>query len=753
MLFGQKPFYKENSKEKEKLKEKEKEEQRAAASIYSRAADDASPNILLKNLRTQIDPTDKSSTAIDPVALSLDNLQAILYDFSNVFRDMNQSHNNKEFRAAQKISVLWLYFIFSNYVYHWGAENKKMTAKLQKIQEFERIHLKLIGRMLNSIEQSCEALSNNDNMSIHQRLLMIQGYLLEFIKRQSVDAKEVLTHIPVALPSHQLVSSQSVVSQRKPSSASDIESRANKTLFKFMNKGSIPDAFKPRKQNENDQYENIQFIDATTGLELDFPLRGQITIETDGKQYHLGAFGRHDMVHTFKATILRQNNWVRIAFNPTSEISDDYNNLTMLKRISDLLAIPFVHDFYIKYQILLDLREKIRNELYIVQNEVLFPKREQEAKHSEYLEKLFILEIKIGEFINQRHLECLLREPVSMAILGFNKENGLKFKKEFISKNSVIVELQELEKAAYQILQDANSSYNDLFQQVKKANASCEKLQSELESLKESLQNERNRRARHFAIYKKLKQQKTQQSKKKLYETIGFLKNLDNKSIPSKLYRIDELKKEIEQAHLELTKMQDTLAFPLRQQQEAKSNYDQAKANLVKAQTELAVFAKPVLPLQRLTELIDQLNKDYSALQKQRSLDNHLMAGLYVQSSSTHVFFSGSSSSHQNSSFSKIEEAIYQSPSFTNSSTRDISVLLDNSSEFYPAILEQSSQEFDFKENRQGLLIFGAPVESTHPTPPRGREVLKQEGGYSTDLHQPEFKMKDTKSNLKSPKY
>lgn len=725
MLFGH-----------QKMNDKAKEiaEKKAASSIYMRTVKDATPGSILQNLRKQINSFSKSKAEIDPYVLSTDDIQAILDDFSIIFQSMEKKYNRKGFyddgapnltHAAHQVDGLWLYFVFSNYVHHWAAVSPDMKAKFEQIQSFDKEHFKIIAKILIQIEKSYHSLTTKPNVSDHQRILMIQGYLPEFIKRQTSSVEESLMHIRIAFPNKLIKSSQSIIAERDASSTSGIETSINAHLFESLSKDSIPDAFAPQKQNPQDSY-----VDDATGLELDFPLRGNITIETDGVEYHQGAFGRHNMVHTFKATIMRQSDWVRIPFNPSFDGAGDYTNATMLKRITDLMHIPFVHDFHLQYKQLLEIRRKVRIDLDLLQKKVLFKYTSLKEDERNYLSDLIRLDDELEKFIKKRHLESLLREPVQM--YGFKKkEESLHFKQQMIAKNSSIQQLKLKEIEACRMLEEVNMQYKAALDQVLMTNERCSMLEYDLSAQQSSLTQEQARRAKHYAIYKELlSKPESLQNKMVLDEIIEFLKGIDTISIPNKERYINELKEKLKQAHTEQSKMQDALIAAEAHVKVCEASYSKAKEVVKNAEIGLAKFVERVLPLSKLRNLTQNLSAQYDQLKKPRILERDVLLPITDSKSESSYECSGASSSciHSTSSSSKESsclefESEYQRNSFVCGSF-DMEFLPEYLTELEEVKDKQACKGEDFIEDKQRGLLFssGAIIDRK-----RKREKIENE--------------------------
>ena len=121
------------------------------------------------------------------------------------------------------------------------------------------------------------------------------------------------------------------------------------------------------------------------------------------------------MVHTFKAAVLRQSDWTRVAFTPDANTTSSFeekmlNNKKMVERIANILLIPQVHQFNQKYQELMALRTEIRSRINKQQNELYFYKKPRKQDNSELL-SLYALEKRIQFVAGFRELDKLLVEP------------------------------------------------------------------------------------------------------------------------------------------------------------------------------------------------------------------------------------------------------------------------------------------------------------------------------------------------------
>ena len=517
----------------------------------------------LKNIRSYLDPKGMTNTpnsrsiAIDPIALSTQDFSNLLADFTKVIGGMvkggrykGRTFTDNHTHPAHKLDAIWLYMALSNYLRHWSRDlklHKELQDKIAMLNDFERMYFDYISQIIKDIERDYIYLKMTVNKRDHQRLLMINGNLYNFIRKIPVSLDDKLASIPVGFSDAVLMNSSRVAQMpRTTSGTSLIEGYVNAYLFKCLS--DAPEGFQPLKVNHNTAY-----IEPKTGLELDFPLKGGITIETDGAKYHNGEYGRHDPVHTLKSAVLRQSDMVSVRFTPTNQIESK----KFLSRLVGLLLIPGVYQYHLVYQKLLNIRSSVRSKIKQVQK-VVHSNISNMDKPIRMLRKLWALESAIQKQIARRALEKLLRADHNNNLENMNLTEQAEFKDDLIKANEQITEIQneinilkDKVSALGEKIKDASSAVRDIGDRDKEAFR-------ETKALVANLSSEEARYAKHNSIYKQFK------DKLEVYREITINSLLEDKPSTVNELEVNKTEEELNKVKNFLNEMiKDTLT-PLR---------------------------------------------------------------------------------------------------------------------------------------------------------------------------------------------
>ncbi|HRE32432.1 MAG TPA: hypothetical protein PLD88_10700, partial [Candidatus Berkiella sp.] len=162
------------------------------------------------------------------------------------------------------------------------------------------------------------------------------------------------------------------------------------------------------------------YIDANTGLELDYPLEQKIAMETDG--IHHFHSGRHNMVHNMKANALLESGWTRVGIQPSgctphsTSGSEDFC-LREVHGMAQILNLGFVNAYAEKYQTLMSYSQQIKDKIKIMHAQLLIEINQiTYQKINQEINELLEIDSQIRAFTRERFLGKLLKRNPDCSI-------------------------------------------------------------------------------------------------------------------------------------------------------------------------------------------------------------------------------------------------------------------------------------------------------------------------------------------------
>jgi len=423
----------------------------------------------LDKLKEILDP--RSGGSIDIVTLSADDFNKLINLFVSIKRDptfgCGQSGLEKTKNLEKKLEAVWLYIGFSLYVHHW-LPDRKTTEKDKKnslIRGIDSEMAPFIADTLKNINNmKIYYYEGYTKISFHQKILQVEGNLFAFLrnlaKNSRFDFENIISELPLFIKRDRLRVSADRAQIRKKKGVSGSEMDVNhKLLGQFPKNGLLA----PLKKKLEDTY-----VDFETGLELDLPLEGKITIETDGK-HHL-VDNKHSMTHNIKSFLLREKGWIRFS------IMVNDRKVREAAFVSNFLCLPPVRDFVVRYKKIMDFRSKLRNKVISLQSEMMNQRgsKDKASLYFSYLGKLLKIDQNINTIVQDRTLERLLqrddsRKLIHNLIIKSNQISSLK--KSLNEDNDNKNRLQSL-------INDARGSIIELDIEIKDCKAEISKLEN-----------------------------------------------------------------------------------------------------------------------------------------------------------------------------------------------------------------------------------------------------------------------------------
>lgn len=375
---------------------------------------------LIEILASQLSANDANSK-VNILDMPLENFKEI----SNAFEELFESatFSNFGYTAEQQANpfvkkkildhqtnLIFLYMAFSLYVLKHAKikGTKAWRGKLKIVTALNLITYQQIGCTLKLLINSKPA-DLTDNLSFHQRLLMINCNLFAFAKilidhaqatKNNGLLENILQLLPLEIPASKLRQSKEKANNRTMIDPGHTENEVNISLIQILRQ-DLPDfIFKPQKMTPNSKK-----MDKVSGLELDFPLDSFVTIETDGP--HHFSNNRRALIDYFKNTALQEAGWIR------GSISTNSDCIKPARNIAYLLLLPQVTAFVKEYIKLNTLRQTIRAKIIEVQKE--YQQLKQEAYRPIYhnhFNALFNFERLITSILLSNNLSAMLSHPM-----------------------------------------------------------------------------------------------------------------------------------------------------------------------------------------------------------------------------------------------------------------------------------------------------------------------------------------------------
>ncbi len=535
-------------------------------------------------LKSKLDPKHEQSTEREHCAAGVDIAEISMTDFTEIAEHFeyyfDQEISSKDLH--HQIEAVWLYMAFSNYVHHW-AHNPTTTLGLEKLKTVQRLDVifyQKIAAVINNVNKEPSSDLRKFSISFHQKILMLNGFFYSFYQRLNPD-KSILCKVPFSFTDNVVGAAKEKAKLRKSREPSTSEIVVNQAITQAL--ATAPQIVIRKKLGET-------FIDDETGLELDFPLSHHITIETDGP-YHSYATKRHDLIHTLKATILRETGWARISLSTSSPLESLKANARF---VADLLKLPSITTFAEKYQELITLLLEIRKEIQNAQS--LFhknPSKEEFFAYKKHIKFLLELEQAIrSKFIDKRDLEHVLLS-FDNAELSSSLQEKIKQYDQYLKDAEIVAAgAKEIDSIVMSI-----SSYEDeivqLNQLIKVKEDKISEYQSKYKSEEERL-NKHSTLLQDFVSGKKFNDAKL--ANQTLLELIKQLELLDVniKKIQAEIVPLTEQVKDkyasIEPLFESMTKVEANLKMKTA----AMENFTQS----------IAIYFKEKLPIEQLKDSI-----------------------------------------------------------------------------------------------------------------------------------------------------
>lgn len=503
--------------------------------------------LYLNRLKNALDPRENQDQPVDLLTLSLDNFKNITKDFDDLFARLHSLN------ATEQLQAIWIYMAFTFYVRHWANDQGthiEMPEKLKLIKELDKAIYHNIGDVLNRINHTSCDFFRNYPKHYHQKLLQINANLFAYaqmLKNDGISSEKILHNLPLKIKQEVLHISEERAQERENKGPSYTERNVNELLFQTLR--HVPEPFQPLKKTVNDVY-----VDKATGLELDFPLKGNISIETDGIHHNTHGSMAHSVIHNFKAFAMREQGWTRVPV-----LANSSTNI-IAARIADLLHYSPVADFFKQNQALVILFQNIQAEILSSQ-EIISHSMEDSKRDAyiEYLESLFNQMNTIRNFLKHRHLEVLLR-----------------------SNAQIPQEVYRAKQAYEQTLFEVNNLKNEL-SRIELAETQQEAKMLAMNETQSRLQNEYN------AFVNKIEQYSTNVTA--LREAINryhrskqtgeYEKNLTGyeKSFKENTEKLEAVTKHIDKLDLVKNDKQCELLMFMQKQNTEKTNYEKLLAN------------------------------------------------------------------------------------------------------------------------------------------------------------------------------
>lgn len=526
--------------------------------------------------------------------------------FSNNFNHFGfqQIRSNLNNIRQTQVEAIWLYVAFSIYVHHWAKDQRHAKTSVQKLQiinELDKIAYPFIGNTLKSVNDAHVYHFQRHPLVFHQRLLMVQGTLFTFIqnlaKNKNIELHNALVQIPLSLTPEKLAISQSKTKERNASGASYTEQSVNTILLENLK--NVPEIFQPIKKVTDELFIN------DWGLELDFPLKSKITIETDGI-YHLtrksdNPRAVHNIVHNLKAFLLRENGWIRVPVNVHQG-----KCVELAEKISQLLHIPRLQKFKDQYDELIKKRNWIQNSIIETQNKMKLPSESAyKTIHLNYITQLLAQDAIIQQFIEKRHLEIVLRDPDTKELKA-----ALTFYHQYL--------LQEQNKIA------KGREISDLFNKKDQLEKQIKAFEDEMQKSQEQIAKDEILLANLFSTLKKIQEEVEKSRSEKIKISPENLKQwleilsrvgVEKKSLEERIVqnraKIESLKAQIESLNQSISGLNKHISDQVKIFKTMEKKIQALKKELKEIED-----LKKLLPVAKIIQIIVNCDQSISAINK-----------------------------------------------------------------------------------------------------------------------------------------
>lgn len=372
----------------------------------------------------RVEPPIEAIPALNLLQITENEYTELMDEFAQLFN----FYGNETVRTRQQLDVAWHYMAVSVYIHHWAKGNvtdregniifRDRDNKVALVEQNDARFVPLLANVFRNVDAASIEAFKNQPKNYHQQLLYLDTTLFHFIgllrRNTNVDISQFLDVLFTYDLNKQELSSQ-VAQNRQAKGTSRFEYFVNSKLFEKLQ--HAPHYFKPLKQSPDEIY-----IDDETGLELDFPLNGRITIESDGM--HEGHFTetlQHGPIHNFKSFALRETGWTRVGFMALEGWEAHMDNMI------ELMALPKVHEFAEEYLRFTDKVEYFRSNIIALQRQLrdgeIQPNVVDAARKATLT--LIGLENEMRKVIDKRYFETFLltaSQPEYVEAIQLNRQ-------------------------------------------------------------------------------------------------------------------------------------------------------------------------------------------------------------------------------------------------------------------------------------------------------------------------------------------